>query len=285
MNLDVDYLQQWVGNTQTESERLDQWPVIGLMATLNRPASQWPSENDPLPPTAHWSYCIPRVLQSQIGADGHPERGDFLPPVPLPRRMWAGSRIRYEAPMPIGAQVTRTARIKTVTTKEGRSGLLAFVTVEHTYSCNGQIARIEEQDLVYRDHPSSDAPAPTARPAPSNPEWSQPIQTDEVTLFRYSAITFNGHRIHYDHPYVTNDEGYSGLVVHGPLIATFLLEAWQTANLTRAIRRFEFKAIKPVFCHTRLAAEGHHSEDSGRSHLWATSDRGELHMEAEVDWE
>jgi 3-methylfumaryl-CoA hydratase len=285
MKLDTEHLEQWIDHTQTESERLDRWPVSGLMAALDMPPEQWPDEGDPLPATAHWNYFVPRARQSKIASDGHPEKGDFLPPVPLPRRMWAGSRIRYEAPMPIGAQVTRTARIKTVTTKEGRSGLLAFVTVENTYVCDGQTALIEEQDLVYRDNPPADAPAPTPRPAPDNPQWSQPIHTDEALLFRFSAVTFNAHRIHYDQPYVTHEEGYPGLIVHGQLVATFLLQAWQAANPGRTIKRFDFKAMSPVFCGTSLLAEGRHDEEPGRSHLWARATDGGLHLQADVTWE
>jgi len=285
MGLDTAHLEKWIGKTETAEDRLDLWPVKGLMALLDKTPEQWPSEGDALPPTAHWSYFVPRVPQSKIASDGHPVKGDFLPPVPLPRRMWAGSRIRYEAQMPLGEAVTRTARIKSVATKEGRSGLLAFVTVANEYACGDNVALIEEQDLVYRDNPPKDAPTPTPRPAPENPEWSMEIYPDEAQLFRFSAVTLNAHRIHYDYPYVTQEEGYPGLIVHGQLIATFLLEAWQTAQPNATLRAFNFKAMSPAFCGKPLFVEGRHSEQAGQSELWARNSDGGLHMQADAIWE
>jgi 3-methylfumaryl-CoA hydratase len=161
---------------------------------------------------------------SEIGPDGHPKRGGFLPPVPLPRRMWAGSRLTFVQPVRVGDALTRESRILDVSGKEGRTGHLVFVTVRHDYSLASGLAITEEHDIVYRDNPQPGQPAPKPTPAPTDSQFSREIVPDPVLLFRYSALTFNGHRIHYDRSYVTEVEGYPGLIVHGPLIATLLLD-------------------------------------------------------------
>ncbi|PWG65819.1 FAS1-like dehydratase domain-containing protein [Spiribacter halobius] len=284
MALDTAHLEQWIGRTESATEQLERWPVTALLAALDRPPEDWPATGDPIPPTAHWTYFVPRVRQSRIGADGHPERGDFLPPIPLPRRMWAGSRIRYLAPLTLGEDVTRTATVKSVTTKEGRSGLLAFVTVEYSYAGAAGPALVEEQDLVYRENPPADAPPPQPRPAPADAAWSREIHPDEPLLFRYSAVTFNAHRIHYDQPYTTEVEGYPGLIVHGQLIATFLLDAWRREHPERQLESFSFRAMSPLYCGAPFHAEGRPGEAEGESALWARTAEGGLAMQADVTW-
>lgn len=217
------HLQTWQGQSETLSDTLTAMPVAALAATLDRddPA---PAAGTDLPPLWHWLYFLPHARQSEIGPDGHPKRGGFLPPVPLPRRMWAGGRLRWEAtnPLRVGQEVQRTSTIQSIKHKSGRSGELLFVLVQHQLRNAQGLALTEEHDIVYRSaaQPGEAAPAPQKPPLDGQAAWSRTIVPDDVLLFRYSALTFNGHRIHYDRKYVTEVEGYPGLIVHGPLIAT-----------------------------------------------------------------
>lgn len=221
------HLQTWQGNSESHTDWLTASPVAALAATLDR-ADPAPSTGTPLPALWHWLYFLPFAPHSQIGEDGHPRRGGFLPPVPLPRRMWAGSRLRWNAsnPLQVGQEVQRTSTIQSVKHKAGRSGELLFVQLEHRYANAQGEALVEEQDIVYRAAaaPGTPAPAPQKPPLAGQAAWSRSITPDPVLLFRYSALTFNGHRIHYDRDYATREEGYSGLVVHGPLLATLLMD-------------------------------------------------------------
>ena len=183
-----------------------------------------------------------------IGADGHPKRGGFLPDVPLPRRMWAGGRLAYsERAIRVGEAIRRSSEIAKVDVKQGRSGTLVFVLVKHRIEGAGGGSIEEEHDIVYRDAPQKGAPAPTPPSAPTGASWTQTITPDPVLLFRYSALTFNGHRIHYDQPYVTRVEGYPGLIVHGPLISTLLLELLRREQPQRRLVRYSFRAVSPLF--------------------------------------
>ncbi|MFP5475334.1 MAG: MaoC family dehydratase N-terminal domain-containing protein, partial [Gammaproteobacteria bacterium] len=225
------HLQTWQGQSETLSDTLTATPIAALSATLDHddPA---PAPGTTVPPLWHWLYFLPHARQSEIGPDGHPKRGGFLPPVPLPRRMWAGGRLRWEMqgdganPLQVGQQVQRTSTIQSVKHKAGRSGELLFVLVEHQYRNAQGLALTEEHDIVYRSaaQPGDPAPTPQKPPLEGQAAWSRTIVPDDVLLFRYSALTFNGHRIHYDRSYVTEEEGYPGLVVHGPLIATLLVD-------------------------------------------------------------
>lgn len=283
MTLNLEHLQRWVGNTETMTEELECWPVTAMLAALDMPSDTWPRKGDPLPPTAHWNYFVPRVPQSRIDFDGHPQRGDFLPPIPLPRRMWAGSRIEYFQPLVLGEMVTRTSTIKEVKVKEGKSGSLAFVTVKHEYAGTNGGALEEEQDLVYRDHPPADAPAPQPKPAPGDAQWSNEVHPDTPLLFRYSAVTFNAHRIHYDAPYARETEGYPGLIVHGQLIATFLLNSWQRHHPDKAITHFSFRAMSPLFCDNTFKSQGK-AMNATQAELWASDAKDGLAMQASVAW-
>jgi 3-methylfumaryl-CoA hydratase len=238
-------LTQWIGRSELRADRVDQRIAQALAATLDFDPYTMKSGAE-LPPLWHWVYFTPNTRRSEIGSDGHPQRGGFLPPVALPNRMWAGGRLSFLQPLWVGEAVTRTSYIVRCERKVGRNGELVFVTVEHTISGKRGVCLIEEQDIVYRQPTPMDTPLAGA-PVEGCAEFRQPFHPDPVLLFRYSALTFNGHRIHYDQPYTTQEEGYPGLVVHGPLAATLLLEAFRTAYPTKRIRSFAFRAVGPLF--------------------------------------
>ncbi|MDB5748948.1 MAG: hypothetical protein JWP72_3796 [Massilia sp.] len=281
---DAAHLQQWVGKTEVLHETVRPEVAAALAATLDYPDA--PGEGEPLPPLWHWTNFNAVVPWSQLGADGHPKRGGFLPPVPLPRRMWAGGRFVFHAPVPIGAKVARTSTIASVSAKEGSSGPLVFVTVRHEISRDGQAAITEEHDIVYRSLPAP-RPAPGSAPAPPKAappaaRWSRTIHPDPVLLFRYSALTFNGHRIHYDRSYVTEVEGYPGLIVHGPLIATLLVDLVRREVPGADIAQFRFRALAPLFDTEAFSLCGEPAADGTTINLWAQNSRGELAMQAEA---
>lgn len=274
-------LKDWIGRQETVSDTITPTPYAALSATLDRPAMR-PEEGTPLPALWHWLYFLPLHRQSEIGPDGHAKRGGFLPPVPLPRRMWAGSQFQFHAPLRVGDAVTRTSTIESVNEKSGRTGRLVFVKVRHEIRANHApaVALTEFHDIVYREaaQPTDVAPPPQAAPAAS--KWEKQWVPDDVLLFRYSALTFNGHRIHYDRRYVTEVEGYPGLIVHGPLIATLLVDLlrWQLPD-TR-VARFEFKAVRPTFDINPFFVCGDPQPDGKTFHLWARDHEGWLTMDA-----
>lgn len=274
-DLDLSLLQQWVGKTEAHHDVIRPSFASALAATLDR--SVTPAGGDSLPPLWHWIYFWTACPQSQIGADGHPMRGGFLPPVPLPRRMWAGGRLRFPGALTIGADATRTSRIASVNVKQGKTGHLAFVTVAHEMTQDGQLAVYEEHDIVYRDLPQAGAAPAAPRMAPADAQWTRRIEPDPVLLFRYSALTFNGHRIHYDRDYVTGVEGYPGLIVHGPLIATLLADLLQRQMPQATLQEFDFRAIGSLFDIEAFDVCGKR-EDDGKVTLWAQNLRGELAM-------
>jgi 3-methylfumaryl-CoA hydratase len=235
-----------------------------------------------LPPLWHWLYFLPIAQQSEIGPDGHPKRGGFLPPVPLPRRMWAGSDFEFRSPIHIGDALARTSTIVDVTEKSGRTGRLVFVKVRHEVRREGEtaVALNEHHNIVYRDLPSPSDVAPPPLAAPSNAAWSRNVVADDVLLFRYSALTFNGHRIHYDRQYVTQTEGYPGLIVHGPLIATLLLDLLRRQLPSATVTRFEFKAVRPTFDIHPFSVHGQPSSDGKTVRLWGQDHEGWLTMDA-----
>jgi 3-methylfumaryl-CoA hydratase len=233
-----------------------------------------------LPPLWHWLYFLPLHRQSEIGADGHAKRGGFLPPVPLPRRMWAGSQFEFRAPLRVGDRAERRSTIADVTVKEGRSGKLVFVKVRHEIRVNGaaEPALVEFHDIVYRDAKRPGDVEPPPLPAPQGAAWQREIVPDDVLLFRYSALTFNGHRIHYDRRYVTEVEGYPGLIVHGPLIATLLMDLLRRQLPDAPVAGFRFKAVRPTFDLYPFRVNGTREGDSVR--LWAQDHEGWLTMDA-----
>ncbi len=278
MSLDIDHLRSWIGRTETLDDTATAAPVRALTATLDRDDAPVQA-GTPVPPAWHWLYFLPMARQSQIGPDGHPQRGGFLPPVPLPRRMWAGSRMEFLAPLRVGQSLARASRILDVRMKEGRTGPLVFVNVRHEIRADGQLAITEEHDIVYRDMPAPGEAAPAPTPAPANAQWERRVVPDDVLLFRYSALTFNGHRIHYDRQYVTGVEGYPGLIVHGPLIATLLLDLLRRQLPDARVKTFQFRAVKPLFDIAPFVVCGRQADDKTVK-LWARNEDGHLAMDA-----
>ena len=278
MDLDIDHLRGWIGNSETMSERLTPQLVERFYATLGslKPAS----EGEEAPLMVHFCLAQPVAGLDRLGPDGHPMRGGFLPPVPLPRRMWAGGEITFHAPLVIDEMVTRTSRIDDVEVKQGRSGTLCFVTVIHEYTCGGALAVRERQDVVYREAPTGGTPTAAADPAPAG-TTSRQLTADATMLFRYSAITFNGHRIHYDAPYAREVEGYGGLVVHGPLQATLM--AHMAADIHgQAPTRFSFRGRSPIFDDAPFML--HATEDDDGLSLWTAREGGPVAMQAKAGW-
>jgi 3-methylfumaryl-CoA hydratase len=275
----LEQLRDWIGREETVDDVVRRDAVRGLYATLDRPDCL----REPLrvPQLVHWLHFHPVALQSDIGADGHPKRGGFLPPVPLPRRMWAGSRLRFTRTPAIGERIVRRSLIKDVRITEGRSGALVFVTVEHQISGDAGAELTDEHDIVYRDAPAAGAKPPAARAAPTGAVWRRQVTPDPVMLFRYSALTFNGHRIHYDQPYVTQVEGYPGLIVHGPLIATLLLDLFDREQPQARVAEFSFRAVSPLFDIAPFFVCGAPA-DNQSAQLWAENASGALAMEASV---
>ena len=282
----LDDITAWVGRSETVHDTITATPVTALTATLDHPVADPAAvaAGMPLHPLWHWLYFLPMHRQSDIGADGHAKRGGFMPPVPLPRRMWAGSQFEFCAPVRVGDAVARTSTITGVTQKEGRSGKLVFVKVRHDLRSNGAVdpAIVEFHDIVYREarQPTDVEPPPVA--APTGAAWQRSIVPDDVLLFRYSALTFNGHRIHYDRRYVTEVEGYPGLVVHGPLIATLLMDLLRRHAPDAQVSSFRFKAVRPTFDLHPFKVNGQPSctSEGNTVKLWAQDHEGWLTMDA-----
>lgn len=279
MDLNLDYLREWRGRTESRSDEVTAAPIAALSATLDRD-DPFPQHGDPLPPLWHWLYFWPIPRQSELGPDGHAKRGGFLPPVPLPRRMFAGDRVQFHRPLRVGESISRFSRIVDVNSKEGRSGPLVFVIVRHEISDRAGIAVVEEHDIVYRESPKPNDPAATPQRPPSAAAWTREIRSDDTLLFRYSALTFNGHRIHYDRRYATEVEGYPGLVVHGPLIATLLLDLLRRNLGDANVASLSFRAMRPLFDIAPFQVCGNVSPDGKTAHLWATDSDGWLAMDA-----
>jgi 3-methylfumaryl-CoA hydratase len=236
----------WIGRTETLEEVISLAPVLEAAATIDDTTTEY-ANGGALPPLWHWFYFLPRVPQSTLGHDGHPPRGGFMPPIPYPRRMFAGARLRFHRPLTIGQPARREGVIRNIALKSGRSGALAFVTVTYSFYQQGELCIEEEQDIVYRE-PGPPLPAPEPVDLPPVPEgaWSHTVTPDTRLLFRFSALTFNAHRIHYDRPYATQEEGYPGLVVHGPLTAILLLDMVHKHTARRVVA-FSFRGQSPLF--------------------------------------
>ena len=274
-------LEDWLGRSETATDLITATPYAALSATLDRPVLR-PPAGTPLPPLWHWLYFLPLYKQSEVGPDGHAQRGEFLPPVPLPRRMWAGSEFEFHQPLRIGDQVTRVSTIAGISEKAGRSGSLVFVKVRHELRRSGEsdAAVSETHDIVYRDKAQPGASAPPPASAPVTAAWERKVVPDAVLLFRYSALTFNGHRIHYDRRYVTEVEGYPGLIVHGPLLATLLLDLLREHQPDATVVQFAFRASSPLFDTDPFFVCGQPANDGKTVRLWAKNHRGGLAMDA-----
>ncbi|MCX7367229.1 MAG: MaoC family dehydratase N-terminal domain-containing protein [Alphaproteobacteria bacterium] len=273
--MSLENLTDWIGRTRTMQDFAAPFPVLALAATFDEEDPE-PKMGDPLPPLWHWLYFLDAARQSRIGTDGHAERGDFLPPIPLPRRMWAGSRLVCDGePLRLGETIERVSEIVAVEPKSGASGAMVFVTVRHTVSGPRGKSFSEEQDIVYREAAKPGETARPPKPAPTDPTWSKQVMPDPVMLFRFSALTFNGHRIHYDQPYVTGTEGYPGLIVHGPLLGILQIELARRSNPGKVPASFEFRALSPAFGGLPLAV-GARAETDGSATTWIANDKGGL---------
>ena len=273
----ADNHRDWIGKSQTVDDIATLSPVARFSATLDRDDPP-PAEGDVLPPAWHWLYFLPADPQSGLGPDGHGARGHFLPPIVQPRRMWAGSRFRFLGPIRLGQPIQRRTTIVDVVSKTGRNGPLLFVNQCHDILADGAVAVAEEQDLVFRDAPRPDETAPPPQAAPGEVQWERTIEPDPVLLFRFSALTFNGHRIHYDHPYVTQVEGYPGLVVHGPLLGTLLIDLIRRNVADKPLASFGFRALRPVFDISSFKIQGRRDGDDVT--VWALDNEGHVAMTA-----
>lgn len=273
--MSLEKLKEWIGRTQSVEDLAAPFPVRALAATLDEDDPE-PRNGDPLSPLWHWLYFLETPRMSKIGPDGHAARGEFLPPVPLPRRMWAGSRFTFDGePVRVGDTIARRSTIKSVEPKTGSTGAMVFVTVEHTISGPRGVSLIEEHDIVYREAARPGEKPKPPKPAPTDATWRKSIDGDPVLLFRFSALTFNGHRIHYDQPYVTGTEGYPGLIVHGPLMGLVQIELARRSNPGRIVRSFEFRALSPVFAGSAFSVQARREQD-GSLTTWVADANGGL---------
>ena len=272
---DLDTLRHWVGRTAESADLVSPVSCRKLANTLGQAATL--EVGDVLPPLWHFINHVDAVPMGDVGHDGHPRRGGFLPPVALPRRMWAGGRLTFHGDLFVGDTVTKRSTVESVEMKEGRSGSLCFVSVRHELSVCDEIRITEEQDLVYRDDPAPDAPQPTPKPAPDDADFTATVTPSAVMLFRYSALTFNGHRIHYDRDYARDVEGYPNLVFHGPLTATLLanMAALETGE---RLASFSFRGMAPLFDDEPFTISGR--RDGDELSLWATTPSGGIAMQA-----
>lgn len=270
-------IEDWIGRERRKVEVLAPGDLARLAAVLDR--AEAPAQ---VPPAWHWACAVDTPRQSRIGQDGHPLRGDFMPPIAAPRRMFAAADMQFEAPLQAGVETEWIERIAAIREKAGQSGPLTFVEVERRIAQGGVLCVAETQTIVYRQAPKRGEPPPSPVVAPEPAGWHVEIMPDAALLMRFSAATFNAHRIHYDRLYATEVEDYPGLVVQGPLIALSLLEALHTAAPRRVIRRFSFRAVAPLFDAAPFAACGRLTD--GGAELWARSAQGHLAMTANVQF-
>ena len=278
--LDLDHLRQWIGRSTQASDIVTAQLVKGLRATLFMEIGD-PRPGDAAPWTVHWCLAQPVFPMSALSQDGHPTRGGFLPPVPLPRRMWAGGELEFFDAMRVGDEVTRTSRIADVTMKTGSAGVLCFVSVDHLVTTPRGTALRERQDIVYRDMSTSSAPAKPAAPPPVATHRESHM-ADPVLLFRYSALTFNGHRIHYDRDYVTKVEGYPGLVFHGPLQAAFIVELAARLHGGAPPKKFSYRGLQPLFEGSEFSVNADNTDDG--MELWTANSAGQPTMKGTATW-
>jgi 3-methylfumaryl-CoA hydratase len=280
--LDLDRLRQWIGRTQEASDVVTAQLVKGLRATLFQEIGE-PNAGDAAPLTVHWCLAQPVFPMSQLGPDGHPARGGFLPPVPLPRRMWAGGQIEFLDSLRVGDEAIRNSRISDVALKTGSTGQLCFVSVEHTIASPRGVAIRERQDIVYREMGGTPA-APSAKPTGPPPvaQHRETHVSDPVLLFRYSALTFNGHRIHYDRDYATKVEGYPGLIFHGPLQAALIVELAAKLRGGKPPKRFAYRGVQPLFEGSEFSVNA--NDDGTSMELWTANDAGQPTMMGTGTW-
>jgi 3-methylfumaryl-CoA hydratase len=281
-DLDLDHLKQWIGRSEEKADIVTAHLVRGLRATLFMKIGD-PKPGDAAPFTAHWCLAQPVYPMSQLGPDGHPTRGGFLPPVPLPRRMWAGGELEFVDTLRVGDEMKRSSRISDVTMKTGSTGVLCFVSVQHEVTTPRGVAIRERQDIVYRDVPTGSQPAAAAKPAMAPAaQHRETHMADEVLLFRYSALTFNGHRIHYDRDYVTKVEGYPGLIFHGPMQAAFLVEFAAKLHGGTAPKKFVYRGVQPLFAGSEFSVNA--NETPAGMELWTANSDAAPTMKGTATW-
>lgn len=277
---EMEKLRGWIGRKESREDIASAWPVVALAATFDRNDPP-PRAGDAIPPGWHWLYFLEAKPASELGHDGHPKLGGFLPPVGVARRMWAGGRIEFRRPLRIGDAIRRESEIISIEPKTGRSGSMVFVTVRHTVTVAGEPAVVDEVDIVYREPAKPGTAAPAGNPAPREAAWRREMTADPVMLFRYSALTFIGHRIHYDLEYCREVEGYPGLVVHGPLQTLLLLDLCRR-HASSPVRRINYRALHPLFHFERFSVNGNPSTDASMSDLWTVNAAGNVAMQATV---
>ncbi len=283
-------LEAWLGRSESVEDVASRSAVLGLAAVLDTPTNQTNTDHAALFPLGHWLQFNPTATMSDLGPDGHPRPGGFMPPLPLPRRMWAGSKIAFHAPIVVGQPLRKTTTIESITPKTGSTGKLCFVSLRHVVTADNELAIVEHQSIVYREASPVDPDAPSpARPprqdgsAPEGWDWVRALRPNEITLFRYSALTFNSHRIHYDRPYATGIEGYPGLVVHGPLSATYIVDAFLRRHPGATLTGFEFSARSPIFAGEQIHVAGRGDRD-GAAELAVVGPDGKPAVLARIEY-
>jgi len=274
--IDLPHLRQWTGKPKVDRDTLNLRHARLMAATLGLEQEAL-VEGSPLPPLWHWLYFLEGLPPDELGRDGLPARGGFLPPVPLENRMWAGGRVSFAAPLPLGAAVEKRSTVSSVEHKSGQSGDLVFVTVLHEVFHNDALAVSEEQDIVYRN--ASKEHSARAQQASETASITKPFAPNSTMLFRYSALTFNGHRIHYDADYCRNVEGYDNLVIHGPLSAT-MLAGFAEDVAGKKLLSFSYRGVRPALLGTMLTLNA--IVDKERIALWTSFPDGSVSMKAEA---
>ena len=277
INLNLDHLNKWVGNQEIAIEPIAVEPLHRMRATLDY-APKTIIAGEPVPALWHWAYFLNPVRASELGRDGHAALGDFMPPIPLPRRMWAGGQLQFHAPLRVGELARRESTVRDVKLKQGRTGKLCFVEVEHCISVGDEVRIREIHNIVYRDANQPDQAKAQPLEAPDDAQWSHEVVPSSTLLFRYSALTFNGHRIHYDLDFCRDVEGYPGLVFHGPLTATMLMDIATQQYPDRLLAGYEFRAYSPLFDNAPFTLNG--KIDGSKAVLWAANPQGNLAMKA-----
>ena len=277
--VDIDHLRKWIGKIDNVTDYVTPIVEQRYRATLNMDIGN-PQDGEPVTSGLHWMLGWNLVKNDELGVDSHPALGEFLPPVPLPRRMWAGSEIKVLKPIRVGDKVVKQSTVADIQVKEGRTGLLCFVTAEYNFLVNDEVTINEKHNIVYRDISKSGGGSGYSKEIPEKADLSEKIFMHPTILFRYSAIGFVGHRIHYDHPYTVNEENYPGLIVHGPLQATYLLRAAEKL-MGKQVKSFTHKVMAPVFANSEYMV-GVDKMDDGSVSCWGATKEFGVTMRAEA---
>ena len=277
--VDIDHLRKWIGKIDNVTDYVTPIVEQRYRATLNMDIGN-PKDGEPVTSGLHWMLGWNLVKNDELGVDSHPALGEFLPPVPLPRRMWAGSEIKVLKPIRVGDKVVKQSTVADIQVKEGRTGLLCFVTAEYNFLVNDEVTINEKHNIVYRDISKSGGGSGYSKDIPEKADLSEKIFMHPTILFRYSAIGFVGHRIHYDHPYTVNEENYPGLIVHGPLQATYLLRAAEKL-MGKPVKSFTHKVMAPVFADSEYMV-GVDKMDDGSVSCWGATKEFGVTMRAEA---